>query len=203
MDDDRTYRLTRRRNPTTRINLRDVVVARDDRRTERDIPLVQPPTTGPLAAPPTPGPTPAPTPASEPAAPALAGGSSRELPRLNRSTLPLPSMTRAPGSGTFPSPSPLVPAAAAPTSAAPSPSLVAAAPSTTTAPALAPRPAGFPPRRHAQGTASTIERRSFGDVEILIEHRGDEVTLIIPGAAPLVGTRTQVIALIAGLLGRT
>jgi hypothetical protein len=144
VDDDRSYRITRRRNPTTRINLRDVVIARDDRKTERDLPVAPTPTVGPLAVP---------------------------------SLVPAPVATPAP---------------------APVPAAVQARARTKEGfgPPLA-------PRRRPEGTGVVIERRTFAGIDIVIEHRGDEVTLVIPGAARLVGTRAEAMDLIAGLLGRT
>jgi hypothetical protein len=42
----------------------------------------------------------------------------------------------------------------------------------------------------------------FGDVELTIEHRGDEVSLVIPGALRLRAPRAQAMALVAALMKR-
>lgn len=67
----------------------------------------------------------------------------------------------------------------------------------TGAAVLEPEPA--PPAPPAPRVVT--ERRVFAGVELLIEHCGDRVTLTLPGAAPLVGTRDEVIDLVAALLG--
>ena len=43
----------------------------------------------------------------------------------------------------------------------------------------------------------------FGDVELTIEHRGDEVSLVIPGALRLRAPRGQAMALVAALMKRS
>lgn len=43
----------------------------------------------------------------------------------------------------------------------------------------------------------------FGDVELTIEHRGDEVSLVIPGALRLRAPRAQAMALVAALMKRS
>lgn len=45
-------------------------------------------------------------------------------------------------------------------------------------------------------------RVEFGDVELTIEHRGDEVSLVIPGALRLRAPRSQAMALVAALMKR-
>jgi hypothetical protein len=47
-----------------------------------------------------------------------------------------------------------------------------------------------------------VERRTFGGFEVVVEHRGDEVTVILPGAMRLVGSRDEAVDLIRALLGR-
>jgi hypothetical protein len=43
----------------------------------------------------------------------------------------------------------------------------------------------------------------FGDLELTIEHRGDEVSLVIPGALRLRAPRAQAMALVAALMKRS
>lgn len=43
------------------------------------------------------------------------------------------------------------------------------------------------------------ERRRFGQVDITIEHRGDEVAIIVPGVVRLVGSRADAVAMIEAL----
>ncbi len=43
------------------------------------------------------------------------------------------------------------------------------------------------------------ERRRFGNVEVTIEHRGDEVSIIVPGVVRLVGSRADALAMIEAL----
>lgn len=47
-----------------------------------------------------------------------------------------------------------------------------------------------------------VEKRSFGGYEIVIQHRGNEVTFILPGALRLVGTHDEAMALVRALIGR-
>lgn len=56
-------------------------------------------------------------------------------------------------------------------------------------------PRSAPPPRPADLT----ERRRFGNVDLTIEHRGDEVTIIIPGVVRLVGSRGDALAMIEAL----
>lgn len=56
-------------------------------------------------------------------------------------------------------------------------------------------PRSMPPPRPADVT----ERRRFGNVDVTIEHRGDEVTIVVPGVLRLVGTRTDALAMIEAL----
>jgi hypothetical protein len=42
----------------------------------------------------------------------------------------------------------------------------------------------------------------YGDVELLIEHRGDDVSIVIPGALRLTAPRSQAMALVAALMKR-
>jgi hypothetical protein len=44
-----------------------------------------------------------------------------------------------------------------------------------------------------------VERRRFGNVEVTIEHRGDEVSIIVPGVVRLVGSRADALAMIEAL----
>ena len=66
---------------------------------------------------------------------------------------------------------------------------VAAAGTTSELPRMAP-----PPR-----PADLVERRRFGNVELTIEHRGDEIAIIVPGVVRLVGTRGDALAMIEAL----
>ncbi len=47
--------------------------------------------------------------------------------------------------------------------------------------------------------ADVVERRRFGNVEVTIEHRGDEVSIIIPGVLRLAGSRADALAMIEAL----
>jgi len=42
----------------------------------------------------------------------------------------------------------------------------------------------------------------FGDVELIVEHRGDDVSIVIPGALRMSAPRAQAMALIAALMKR-
>lgn len=42
----------------------------------------------------------------------------------------------------------------------------------------------------------------FGDVELIIEHRGDDVAIVIPGALRMKAPRAQAMALVAALMKR-
>lgn len=42
----------------------------------------------------------------------------------------------------------------------------------------------------------------YGDVELLVEHRGDDVSIVIPGALRLTAPRSQAMALVAALMKR-
>lgn len=44
-----------------------------------------------------------------------------------------------------------------------------------------------------------VQKRRFGNVEVSIEHRGDEVSLVIPGVVRLVGSRADALAMIEAL----
>ena len=48
-------------------------------------------------------------------------------------------------------------------------------------------------------TALKVE---YGDVELLVEHRGDDVSIVIPGALRLTAPRSQAMALVAALMKR-
>lgn len=52
------------------------------------------------------------------------------------------------------------------------------------------------------GPKQLAVRVEFGDVELTIEHRGDEVSLVIPGALRLRAPRSQAMALVAALMKR-
>lgn len=55
----------------------------------------------------------------------------------------------------------------------------------------------------AAAAAKTVSVKvEFGDVELTIEHRGDEVQLVIPGALRLRAPRAQAMALVAALMKR-
>jgi hypothetical protein len=56
-------------------------------------------------------------------------------------------------------------------------------------------PRSAPPPRPADIT----ERRRFGNVDLTIEHRGDEVTIIVPGVVRLVGSRSDALSMIEAL----
>jgi hypothetical protein len=56
-------------------------------------------------------------------------------------------------------------------------------------------PRAAPPPR----TADLVQKRRFGNVEVTIEHRGDEVSLVIPGVVRLVGSRADALAMIEAL----
>ncbi|HVK75657.1 MAG TPA: hypothetical protein VM734_20140 [Kofleriaceae bacterium] len=47
-----------------------------------------------------------------------------------------------------------------------------------------------------------VEHRMFGGHELVVQHRGDEVTVILPGAVRLVGTRDEAIDLVRALLSK-
>lgn len=65
-----------------------------------------------------------------------------------------------------------------------------------TNPGVAPElPRSAPPPR----PPDLVERRRFGNVDITIEHRGDEVSIIVPGVVRLVGTRAQALSMIEAL----
>lgn len=53
--------------------------------------------------------------------------------------------------------------------------------------APAPRPADF------------VDKRRFGNVELQIEHRGDEITIVIPGVVRLTGSRADALGMIEAL----
>lgn len=56
-------------------------------------------------------------------------------------------------------------------------------------------PSAAPPPR----PPDLIERRRFGNVELIVEHRGDEVTIVVPGVVRLVGTRADALGMIDAL----
>jgi hypothetical protein len=70
------------------------------------------------------------------------------------------------------------------------------------------------PRRMASGSRpgmpvpnsptgrSTALKVEYGDVELLVEHRGDDVSIVIPGALRLTAPRSQAMALVAALMKR-
>jgi hypothetical protein len=65
-----------------------------------------------------------------------------------------------------------------------------------THPGLPPElPRAAPPPR----TPDLVQKRRFGNVEVTIEHRGDEVSLVIPGVVRLVGSRADALAMIEAL----
>lgn len=65
-----------------------------------------------------------------------------------------------------------------------------------THPGVAPElPRSAPPPR----AADVVERRRFGNVDLTIEHRGDEVTIVVPGVVRLVGSRSDALAMIEAL----
>lgn len=56
-------------------------------------------------------------------------------------------------------------------------------------------PRSTPPPRPPDLT----ERRRFGHVDLTIEHRGDEVTIVVPGVVRLVGSRSDALSMIEAL----
>jgi len=69
------------------------------------------------------------------------------------------------------------------------------------------------PRRMATGSRpgmsvpggaprSNTLKVEFGDVELIVEHRGDDVSIVIPGALRLTAPRAQAMALVAALMKR-
>jgi hypothetical protein len=57
-------------------------------------------------------------------------------------------------------------------------------------------------QRALQGLPGTQVKVEFGDVELIIEHRLDEVSIILPGALRLTAPRAQAMALVAALMKR-
>jgi hypothetical protein len=57
-------------------------------------------------------------------------------------------------------------------------------------------------QRAMQGLPGTQVKVEFGDVELLIEHQLDEVSIVIPGALRLTAPRAQAMALVAALMKR-
>lgn len=64
-------------------------------------------------------------------------------------------------------------------------------------------PAGTQPEvpRYTPATrpADLVEKRKFGNVEVQIEHRGNEITIVIPGVVRLTGTRADALGMIEAL----
>lgn len=112
VSDDRTYRLVRRKPGGTGSEgaIRDAFAAKDDRVTERDLPVVVKP-----------------------------AGTQPELPRF-------------------------IPAATG-----------------------------------TQRPPDLVEKRRFGNVEVTIEHRGDEIAIVVPGVVRLSGSRADALAMIEAL----
>jgi hypothetical protein len=52
------------------------------------------------------------------------------------------------------------------------------------------------------GPRNSALRVEYGDVELLVEHRGDDVSIVIPGALRLTAPRSQAMALVAALMKR-
>lgn len=44
-----------------------------------------------------------------------------------------------------------------------------------------------------------IDKRRFGGVELTIEYRGDEITIVVPGVVRLTGTRADALSMIEAL----
>lgn len=57
-----------------------------------------------------------------------------------------------------------------------------------------------PPLAVAPGPA--VVKVQFGDVELVVEHRGDDVSLVLPGALRMTAPRAHAMALIAALMKR-
>jgi hypothetical protein len=64
-------------------------------------------------------------------------------------------------------------------------------------------PAGTQPEipRYAPAPrpADLVDKRRFGNVEVTIEHRGDEISIVIPGVVRLTGTRADALSMIEAL----
>jgi hypothetical protein len=58
------------------------------------------------------------------------------------------------------------------------------------------------PVQNLGGRAQAALKVEYGDVELLVEHRGDEVSIVIPGALRLTAPRSQAMALVAALMKR-
>lgn len=52
------------------------------------------------------------------------------------------------------------------------------------------------------GARTNALKVEYGDVELLVEHRGDDVSIVIPGALRLTAPRAQAMALVAALMKR-
>jgi hypothetical protein len=61
---------------------------------------------------------------------------------------------------------------------------------------------GLPVQNLGGGRAQAALKVEYGDVELLVEHRGDEVSIVIPGALRLTAPRSQAMALVAALMKR-
>jgi hypothetical protein len=61
---------------------------------------------------------------------------------------------------------------------------------------------GLPVQNLAGARAQAALKVEYGDVELLVEHRGDEVSIVIPGALRLTAPRSQAMALVAALMKR-
>ena len=44
-----------------------------------------------------------------------------------------------------------------------------------------------------------VDKRRFGAVELTIEYRGDEITIVVPGVVRLTGTRADALSMIEAL----
>ncbi len=60
---------------------------------------------------------------------------------------------------------------------------------------------GMPVPNAPTGRSAAL-KVEYGDVELLVEHRGDDVSIVIPGALRLTAPRAQAMALVAALMKR-
>ncbi|HUQ02532.1 MAG TPA: hypothetical protein VM261_08565 [Kofleriaceae bacterium] len=60
---------------------------------------------------------------------------------------------------------------------------------------------GLPVPNSPTGRSAAL-KVEYGDVELLVEHRGDDVSIVIPGALRLTAPRSQAMALVAALMKR-
>lgn len=65
------------------------------------------------------------------------------------------------------------------------------------------RPSGTQPEvprlNPAPRPPDLVDKRRFGNVELNIEHRGDEITIVVPGVVRLTGSRADALSMIEAL----